>query len=68
MACAGKLEYPEKTHDVRQTYHWLTLLHEYSGTSIEPTISKVNGAYLTIVPRNPSLLCRHIYMAPASSK
>jgi hypothetical protein len=21
MACAGKLEYPEKTHDVRQTYH-----------------------------------------------
>ena len=42
LPCGKKLEYPEKTHDFRQSVDRL-FSHE-SVTRIEPTISDVKGA------------------------
>jgi hypothetical protein len=44
--CGRKPEYPEKTHDFRQSVDWL-FSHEFTHESIariEPTISEVKGA------------------------
>jgi hypothetical protein len=58
--CGRKPVRPEKTHDFRQSVDWL-FPHE-SVARIEPTISEVKGASLTIAPpKSPTDLCSFMY-------